>query len=366
MTFWNKFLLFKKFDWILFFSVFLLISSGLAAIYSVNLGSKGDFLNFKKQLIFAVIGIILLFSFSLINYHTYKSYVIVLYVLGIILLVSVLLWGSVIRGTKGWFRLGIINFQPVEIVKMIAVIFLAYYFSIYGRYINKIKHIIWSGLGIFVPFSLTFLQPDFGSAMLLFILWFLFLIAIGLNKRYIILLTIIFSFIGVLMWNYVLKGYQKDRLAIFINPNIDPLGKGYNLMQSLIATGSGGLWGRGLGFGSQSQLKFLPESQTDFVFAVIAEELGLVGVFLVLLFYTVILYRIYRIIRVSRDDFGILLVLGISILIFVQVIVNAGMNLGLMPITGISLPFVSYGGSSLLIHMIIIGIVENVAMVSKN
>jgi len=205
------------------------------------------------------------------------------------------------------------------------------------------------------------LQPDFGSALILFALWFILLVLTGLKKKYLLLLLLIFVVTGVFSWEFVLKDYQQERILVFLNPVRDPFGGGYNVTQSVIAIGSGKFFGRGLGFGSQSQLKFIPEAQTDFIFAVIAEEFGLIGVLLILGFFGLVFHRLYRIASRSRDDFGLFLVLGVMVLLFLHLFVNFGMNLGIMPVMGISAPFLSYGGSFLISCLILIGIAESVA-----
>lgn len=356
----------KKIDWMLFSSVVLLICAGLAALYSVNLGSGGTFLNFKKQIVFAVVGFCLLFFFSFIDYRLYKTYAWLFYGLAVFLLISVLLWGATIRGTRGWFELGLFNVQPVEVVKMIALFFLASYYAQWARLFSQFKHIFISGFLIFTLFLLALLQPDFGSAALLFFIWFGLLMVIGVRKVHLISLVVLIVGSAIVMWSFVLQPYQKDRISVFLDPQSDPLGRGYNLIQSLVATGAGGVWGRGLGFGSQSQLKFLPESQTDFIFAVIAEELGLFGVFLILLFYGILFYRLYVIASRTKDDFALFFVIGVAVLFFSQIFINVGMNLGIMPVTGITLPLVSYGGSSLIVTLIILGVIQNIAIKSDS
>ncbi|HEX9664602.1 MAG TPA: rod shape-determining protein RodA [Patescibacteria group bacterium] len=357
---------FKKFDWILFIVVFLLISFGLAAIYSVNLSLEGNnFLNFKKQLIFAGIGLALLFIFSFVDYRIFRSYSHIFYAVGIIALLGVILLGVKIRGTRGWYQLGGFTFQPVELVKLFSIIFMAKYFSTWARSLDKFRHIILSGLGVFVYFMLVAFQPDFGSAIILFLLWLGSVLVIGIKKSHLAVIGLILVLISTFSWFFLLAGYQQSRIMTFLNPAADPLGRGYNITQSTIAIGAGQLFGRGLGFGSQSQLKFLPESQTDFIFAVIAEELGFAGVALILVFFGLLLFRLFRVFSLVRNDFELFLVLGIMILFFSHILINVGMNLGIAPVTGISLPFLSYGGSFLITSLLMIGIVQNIIISSK-
>jgi rod shape determining protein RodA len=192
-------------------------------------------------------------------------------------------------------------------------------------------------------------------------LWFGMLFLIGVKKSHLLIILLIISLLLVGAWFFAFKDYQKARIISFLNPSSDPLGRGYNILQSKIAVGAGGLFGRGLGFGSQSQLKFIPESQTDFIFAVIAEELGFVGIFLVLGIFGIFFWRAIKIAKKVRDDFASFLILGISVLFLIQIFINVGMNIGLVPVAGIGLPFLSYGGSSLVVNLAMVGIIESIA-----
>jgi len=206
------------------------------------------------------------------------------------------------------------------------------------------------------------LQPDLCSALVLLGIWFILLVLTGLDKKYYIFLIIISVLVSTIAWNFFFADYQQDRIKSFLSPTADPQGSGYNVSQAIIAIGSGNLFGRGLGAGSQSQLRFIPESQTDFLFAVIAEELGLFGVVLVLGLWAVIFYRLIIIAKRARDDFGMFTVLGIAAVFFLHLFINVGMNMGIMPVTGISLPFLSYGGSFLAVCMLLVGVAESVAV----
>jgi len=363
----NKLLIYlKNFDWIMFTSVLLLICFGLAEIYSVALGrSQLDLLNFKKQIMFIILGIILLFLLAFFDYHSLRSYNKYFYVAGAILLIVVLFFGQTIRGTKGWFNLGFVNFQPVELIKFVSVLFLAKYFSGVSLRNKTLKNLIISGSGILLFVVLVLAQPDFGSAFLLFSLWLAMIILVGFDKKYFLIIGLVLVVVFSGSWYFVLKDYQKERIATFLNPSFNPLDQGYNVSQAIIAVGAGGLTGRGLGFGSQSQLKFLPEAQTDFIFAVVAEELGFSGVLLILLFFGIFFYRcLYHIKRVN-NDFGIFFILGSMSLIFIEMFINIGMNLGILPVVGISLPFLSYGGSGTISSLMLVGVIESIAIRSK-
>jgi len=363
----NKLILhLKNFDWILFTSVLLLVCFGLAEIYSVALGqSQVDLLNFKKQILFIAIGFSLLFLFVFFDYHSLRSYSKYFYIFGLILLVGVLFFGQTIRGTKGWFSLAGFNLQPVEFIKFVLVLFLAKYFSSSALKTKEHWRLAVSAGGTALLAILVLLQPDFGSAMLLFSCWLAMIMIVGFNKKYLLALVLILAVVSAFSWQFALHDYQKQRIITFLNPSFNPLDQGYNVSQAIIAVGAGGLTGRGLGFGSQSQLKFLPEAQTDFIFAVVSEELGFSGVLLILLFFAIFFYRCLYHLKKVNNDFGIFFILGAISLIFIEMFINIGMNLGMLPVVGISLPFLSYGGSGLISNLMFVGVIESIIIRSK-
>jgi rod shape determining protein RodA len=359
----------KKFDWTLFGSAVCLAAFGLSALYSTSLagaggdgGSVGDFANFWKQAAFVAIGILVALVVSAFNYRLFFGFSKPLYLLGIALLVAVLLFGRTVRGTTGWFGIGGFGVQPIEIVKFFLVVFWAKFFSDYARDRKGMRPIIGSGMALAGVASLVLLQPDLGSAAVLFMVWGALLVLSGARRSHLIAIALALVAAAALSWLFVLKPYQKERVEVFLDPWRDPYGRGYNAAQSIIAVGSGGLAGRGLGFGSQSQLRFLPERQTDFVFASLAEELGFVGVLLVMALFAAFFFRGCRLAAAARDDFTAFLVFGILALFAVEAFVNIGGNLGLMPITGIALPFLSYGGSAVLAKFLMLGVLESVAV----
>ena len=357
---------YKNFDWILFTSVILLVCFGLAEIYSVALGrSQLDLLNFKKQIIFIVLGVILLFLLASFDYHNLRSYSKYFYILGLVALAGVLILGQTIRGTKGWYNLVGFNLQPVEFIKFILVLFLAKYFSSTSLRAKEPKHLIISLSGVLVFMALVLAQPDFGSAFILFSFWLVMAALVGFEKKYFLMIFLIIAVIFTGSWYFVFRDYQKQRISTFLNPSFNALDQGYNVSQAIIAVGAGRIAGRGLGFGSQSQLKFLPEAQTDFIFAVVAEELGFIGVLLILLFFGIFFYRsLYHLKRIS-NDFGTFFILGSVSLIFIEMFINIGMNLGILPVIGISLPFLSYGGSGLISSLMLVGVMESIIIRSK-
>ncbi|MDO8592485.1 MAG: rod shape-determining protein RodA [bacterium] len=363
----NKLIIYlKNFDWILFTAVILLVCFGLAEIYSVALGrSQVDLLNFKKQIIFIIAGAISLFLLAGFDYHSLRSYSKYFYILAVLLLAGVLVFGQTIRGTKGWFNLAGYNLQPVEFIKFVLVLFLAKYFSGASLKAKELKHLAISFSGVLILIILVLVQPDFGSACLLFFLWLAMVALAGFEKKYFLIIFLALAIVFTGSWYFIFQDYQKQRIITFLNPSFNPLDQGYNVSQAIIAVGAGRLAGRGLGFGSQSQLKFLPEAQTDFIFAVVAEELGFSGVLLILFFFAIFFYRaLYHLKRVN-NDFGVFFILGAVSLIFIEMFINIGMNLGILPVVGISLPFLSYGGSGLISSLMLVGVMESIIIRSK-
>ncbi len=354
---------FKHFDWVLFASVLLLVCIGLAEIYSVALGQSAiDLLNFKKQVGFVSLGIVLLFFFAFFDYYNLRSYSNYFMLAGVLVLVAVLIFGNTIRGTKGWFSFAGFGLQPVEFIKVILIIFLARYFSSASLKAKPLKHLLISFGGILLFLVLVLAQPDFGSSLILFSIWLAMIAFAGFNKKYFIVIFLILALTMTCSWFCFFKDYQKERIKTFLNPSFEPLNQGYNISQAIIAIGAGGLTGRGLGFGSQSQLKFLPEAQTDFIFAVVAEELGFLGAFLVLLFFCIFFWRCLSHLRKIKNDFAVFFILGASSLIFIEMFINIAMNMGLLPVIGISLPFLSYGGSAMVSNLVLVGVIESIVV----
>lgn len=362
MRFIQKFSV-RSFDWPLLISVLLLIAMGLAAIYGIDLSRGTELIYFRKQLISVGIGAAALLVASLLQYTFFRSYAKLFYIFSLLLLVAVLVFGVSIRGTRGWFNFGGFSFQPVEVAKVGIIFLLAYIVYHFGRRFERPLFIVGTALTTLTVMVLIMLQPDLGSAMMIGAIWFGVIVLVGVPRWYIFTLFGVVVVAAIGSWFLLLKPYQKDRIQTFINPERNALTTGYNSIQAMIAVGAGQWFGRGLGFGSQSQLRFLPEAQTDFIFSVIAEELGLAGVVALLVLYGVVLWRLIVIIKNSHDDFVAVTVSGIAVLFFAQFMVNVGANVGLLPITGVTLPFLSYGGSSLIVNMFLVGVAES--MVEK-
>lgn len=349
----------RGFDWALVVAAVFLCAIGFAAIYSVDLSRGAALIYTKKQLIAFGIGLVAMFAAAFSAHTFFKAYAKWFYLSVVFLLVLVLFFGETIRGTTGWFSFGGFSLQPVEFAKIGLILMLAYVAANFGRRFEKPLFFIGTGVMAMLMIALVLLQPDLGSAILLGLIWFGLMWLVGARKIYLLLLVFFLAAFSVVAWSYLLAPYQKERLLTFVDPSRDPLGSGYNTIQSTIAVGSGGAFGRGLGFGSQSQLRFLPATQTDFVFSVIGEELGLSGVVVVLALYGLLFYRLLIIARSTKDDFVALTACGTAILFFSQFFINIGANIGLLPVTGVTLPFVSYGGSSLIASLLLIGIVES-------
>lgn len=351
----------RKIDWLVFFAILILLVLGISILYSLSLNTEiNNFSIFRKQIFFVLSGLALFFLVSSINYNVWLTYSKLIYIIFTVILLAVLFLGQTVKGTTGWINFGIFNIQPVEFAKIALIIILARYFSLYSGEFFMFRHIVKSGLLAFLFVGLVMLQPDLGSAMVLLGTWLIVLLFTGISKKHFWWLTGAFLAAVVVAWFFVLQPYQQSRILTFIDPGRDPQGDGYNVIQSIVAVGSGQVFGRGLALGSQSSLNFLPEPGTDFIFAVIAEDLGLVGVTLVLGLFVFIFYRLFMTMRKSQDNFGIYLILGIAAMLLVQIFINIGMNMGISPVTGIPLPLVSAGGSSMWAVMIALGIAQSV------
>jgi len=350
----------RRLDWVLVFCAVALSVFGLVSIYSSSL-ADGDFSNFQKQAFFLGLGVCLMFFFSYFDWRTFKNnpyLILVLYFLCLALFVGLFIFAPEIRGVKSWYRVGIFSIDPIELAKIVLMILLAKYFSTRHIEMFQIRHILLSGFYVLLPAILVFLQPDFGSVLILIALWVGVLIVSGIKLSHFLILLLCGILILAMSWMFLMKDYQKDRILNFISPT-DPLGSGWSQNQAQIAVGSGGLLGQGIGSGSQTQYGFLPEPHTDFIFAAIAEETGLLGIFIIFSLFAIIFWRMAKIIFNSESNFPRLFTMGFSVVLLSQIFIHVGMNLGISPIIGISLPFVSYGGSGLLAFFCALGIVLN-------
>ena len=353
----------KNLDWILIISALLLVGIGLLSLYSSSL-AKGDFSNFKKQIIFFGIGFFLMLGLSFFDWRALRDnpyLILILYFFCLVALLSLFFFAPEIRGVKSWYKIGGLTIDPIEFTKLVLIILLAKYFSTRHVEMYQIRHILLSGFYFLIPAILVFFQPDLGQVIILILLWSGILIVSGISFKRFLILIFCFLLIFILAWNFALKDYQKVRVLSFIQPQLaDPLAIGWSQNQAKIAIGSGGVFGQGIGSGSQTQYGFLPEPQTDFIFAAIAEETGLIGVSVLFFLFSILIWRISKIVLSAQTNFPRLFASGFVILLISQIFIHIGMNIGILPIIGIPLPLISYGGSSLIATFIELGILQSI------
>ncbi len=358
---WLRF--FKNDNWIIFGSVFLLSGFGLFGILSATFG-KYQLVYFYRQLAFLLASLVVFFAVRLINWRFFKNEgktLLVFYIISSVSLAGLILTGKAIRGAASWYKVGSLGFEPVEIVKIILVLLLAKYFSLRHVEIFRARHVVASFVYAALPLVLVLLQPDLGSAIILLGIWLGMVLLAGIKLRHLATVAVLGILAASLAWVFVLHPYQKQRISSFLNPERDPRGSSYNLQQSLISVGSGGFWGKGLGRGSQTQMGFLPENHSDFIFASVSEELGFMGASIIIFLYAVFVLSLGWVGRKLPDNFSRLATLGFAVMFLIEFAINAGMNIGLLPVTGTPLPFLSYGGSNLLSSFIALGIISGLA-----
>ncbi|MDX2470393.1 MAG: rod shape-determining protein RodA [SAR324 cluster bacterium] len=352
-------------DWVLIFTVVTISIVGFAAIYSASLSYGTGTTYFQRQVLWFFAGLLVMALTMAIDYKVMLTYAFWFHLLLILLLVLVLFYGTGSSASKvsRWIKLGPFFVQPSEFVKFSLCLALAAYFR-ESRRIGDLglKEMLWPALLTLVPFVLILKQPDLGTAGVLLIIFIPVIFLAGLRIRVIITLGIMGIFSAPLAWFFVLKEYQKARILTLINPESDPLGKGYHIIQSKIAVGSGGVWGKGYLEGTQAQLNFLPARHTDFIFSVFTEEWGFVGGASLVCLYGFFIFWCLKNIGNTKDRSGTILTLSVTTIFAAQILINISMVLGLLPIVGMPLPFMSYGGSAMLSHMIGIGLILNVRM----
>lgn len=350
---------FRNFDYVLFFVTIILIIFGIMMIASAtrDVASLADRVN--SQVLYAVVGVGVVFAVAAIDYRLLT--VTYLWIYGI--LVAILGVGGLLgiegeAGGQSWINLGVAGFQPSELAKMLLIIVLAQQLAANAEKIGRLSTILKSLAFVTIPVFFIFIQPDLGISVLVLVVWVVMVWAAGMRWQHILLFVVILLVALPILWG-AMEEYQRSRIAVFINPETDQ-DAFYNIRQALTAIGNGGLLGQGYMQGTQSQFRFLRVRHTDFIFAVIAEELGFVGGLAVLGLITVVLFRILRAARMAPDMAGSLMCLGVATVIFFQTLVSIGMNIRVMPVTGLTLPFISSGGSSLVTLMFGIGLVESV------
>ncbi|MBI4674444.1 MAG: rod shape-determining protein RodA [Chloroflexi bacterium] len=358
--------LFQNFDWWLIVAVGLLVLLGIILINNTTAGVEGlfDTANLLedftfRQILYALVGFGILFVLSQLDYRIFAGLSWVFYLGMLTLLGIVFTIGRLSLGAQRWIPLGPFQLQPSEIGKLLLVLVLAKFLADNSKQLDKWRTLAFSFAIVIIPTAMTYLQPDLGTSLIFLFVWGVMLLAAGLSWKQLLIIGALLVVLLPVVW-LTMQDYQRARLTTFFNPAADPLGAGYNVTQARIAIGSGELLGRGIGAGTQSQLQFLRIRHTDFIFSVIGEELGFFGGVFFFALYTFVLLRMLRAAQVSRSVFGRLTAVGFAAALFFQAFVNLGMNVGIMPVTGIPLPFVSSGGSSLVTYLMMIGIIQSI------
>lgn len=357
-----RFLLFDP--WLLGATVLLNVI-GLLMIYSATECITGEPLDWSsptvRQALYTLAGIAVMFLLAALDYRVHASLRLILWTGILLLLVIVFIIGQVTLGAQRWIDLRVFVLQPSELCKLILILVVAKYMADHATEMARWKHLARSFVFVAIPMVLVYLQPDLGTSIVIGATWGVMALAAGMRPRDVLIIVTILVVLAPLIWTN-LRPYQQERVLSFIEPGRDPLGSGYNVTQARIAIGSGGMWGAGFCSGPQSQLRFLRIRQTDFIFSVIGEELGFFGALFIIALYAFILFRLVRIAMLARDEFGKLIVIGIVAVLFIQTFINLAMNLGLMPVVGIPLPFISAGGSSLITLYAAQGIAQSVLL----
>lgn len=351
----------RKIEWPLWLTAASLLAIGLILLFSLAANPGAADFNPVRQLVFAGLGIGLAGLVAKFDFHLWIRLAPIVYIAGLVLLVWVLVGGASALGATRWIDLGFLQFQPAEFIKLGLVLMLARLLARRYEELHKLRYFLWSLLIAAIPMVLVLVQPDLGSALVLGFIWLVMVVSAPFRKWY-LLVFIVAAAVALPLVSSQLEPYQQERLTTFLDPAADPQGAGYNVNQATIAVGSGGLLGRGLTSGSQSQLNFLPSQHTDFIFAVLAEKLGFVGAALVLALFVLLLVSVLRVAWHTDDKFGFFIAVGAAGLLLVHVLVNIGMNLQLLPVTGIPLPLLSYGGTNLIVTLLSLGLLQSVVI----
>jgi rod shape determining protein RodA len=359
----------QHFDFVLLAATLAVVAIGIALIYSATLASTPpdeDWWEsfFARQIIYAAVGLGLMLLVAFTDYSIFANVNHFIYALTILSLILVYAIGHVSFGAQRWIELGIFQLQPSELAKVLLIIVLAKFLADRQEDLKRLPYFLLSLLYIAVPMVFIYIQPDLGTAIVLGVSWLAMVLLAGARVRHVVLMALIGLLASPVVW-LSLHSYMRERIFIFFDPSRDPLGAGYNINQARIAVGSGGLLGQGFARGSQSQLHFLRVRHTDYIFSVLGEELGFVGVVILLLLFLVIVWRMLRAAEMSRDTYGRLIACGIATVVAFQAVANIGMNVGLLPASGVPLPFISYGGSALIALLIGEGVVQNIIIRHK-
>ncbi len=351
-------------DWWLFFALVPILAAGLITMHSFT-----DDSSFASHQIYVIaFSVLIFFATSRIDARLLRPtwFSVSIFVLAAALLATLFILGKVSHGAQSWFSFGFFSFQPSDFAKLAVIVFLAKYFSRRHIEIANVRHILVTGFYAFTLFLLVLVHPDLGSAMIIALIWLGMIIISGVSKKHLLAMIFVAVASFVLLWSFGFKEYQKDRIRNFINPLADIHGAGYNAYQSTIAVGSGGFWGKGVGYGTQSRLKFLPEYQTDFIFAAYAEEWGFVGIVILFSLYGILIWRIIVNAMNGATNFEILYGAGVAIYFIVHILINVGMNMHLLPVTGTPLPLMSFGGTHILTEFTALGILMAMRRYSRS
>lgn len=357
----------RGFDLLLLLNALGLLAFGVTMVHSATLQPLAPFESppsewVVRQVIYAGIGLVLFFVLANVDYHLYERHVALIYGVMLALLVAVLGIGTAMSGAQRWFDLGLFPLQPSELAKIVVILTLAKFLADREGVMRFVGPLLASALLAAIPAALVFLEPNLSTAAILMGVWLVMVLLAGANLLHIASAAMGLAALAPVAWYFLLHEYMKERLTIFLDPTAEPLGAGYNIQQALISIGSGGWFGQGLGQGAQSQLNFLRVQHTDYIFSVIGEELGFVGAGVLLLLFVLLFWRgLYASSR-ARDLYGQYIAVGVVALLFLQMFINIGMNIGVLPVTGIPLPFISYGGSSLISSLMLVGILESIVM----
>ena len=355
---------FRKFDWTLLGIVAAIVVLGIATFWGIGAKSS-DFV--QRQVIFLLLGIAVMIAVSFFDYRIFKNFSsasIAIYLVATILLFFALA-SREIRGVSSWIIFKNITFEPSELAKLAVLILLAKYFSQKHVEIYRTPHILASGLYVLLPAALTLFQPDLGSAIVFVSLWIAMLLLAGIKRKHLLVILMAGVVLSSLAWFFVFKPYQKDRITSFINPYLDPRGSGYNVLQSRITLGSGQLLGTVFGKQRASSLVLVPEPFNDFAFSTFARKFGFAGVIILFSLLLAFMFRVGSIATRTDNNFAKLFSLGFLVIVFTHIFINAGMNLGILPITGIPFSFLSYGGSHLTTLMLGLGIIQSIKLHSR-
>jgi len=359
-----RYVRFRDFDWVLLGFILLICALGVVEIYSATRNTKFEDAQLHvKQIYWIIGGMVVMFIVSLVNYQAILDQVHWMYGAAVLSLLAVMIFGTRYLGAKRWIKMpGGWHFQPSEWVKLILILTMAKYFAEYHEREMPFREVVKAGMIVAIPMLMVLKQPDLGTSLTYIPIAVMALFLGGMKIRHALIMIVVAGVLMPVVWMKVLKPYQKERLVTFIEPEADAKGSGYQVIQSLVAVGSGGLWGKGTAKGSQTQGQFLPVTHTDFIFAAWSEEHGFVGALVALLLYFFVLMRLIHNAQTAPDRAGTFLVMGIVAVLTFHVLVNVGMVVGFMPVTGIPLPLMSYGGSSILFMFMALGIVMNVRM----